>query len=116
VSGVARAGGLLVAFALGLGACRSEPAPSFENFPLTVGPQAATPASPSNALPGDLGRSSQLRFPPAAGLPPLPPYTPQPMPAPLPPAGPVTNYGTGGMQAPPGAPPNPPYPPRGLLN
>jgi hypothetical protein len=31
------------------------------------------------------------------------------------PSGPVTNYGTGGMQQMPGAPPNPPYPPGGLM-
>jgi hypothetical protein len=36
--------------------------------------------------------------------------------APALPTGPVTGYGTGGMQQPPGAPPNPPYPPGGLLH
>jgi hypothetical protein len=69
----------------------------------------------------------------------IPPYEPAPPPLPeprsvpvqqapppsatgfapgLPPApqGPVTNYGTGGMQALPGAPPNPPYPPAGLMH
>jgi len=32
------------------------------------------------------------------------------------PQGPVTGYGAGGMQAPPGAPPNPPYPAGGLMH
>lgn len=30
--------------------------------------------------------------------------------------GPVTGYGTGGMQQPPGSGPNPPYPPGGLMH
>ncbi|MGH7091830.1 MAG: hypothetical protein ACREFQ_23320, partial [Stellaceae bacterium] len=56
-----------------------------------------------------------FELPPPKSVPPLPPYLPQPM-GPLPPTpGPVTNYGTGGMQTPPGAPPNPPYPPQGLM-
>jgi hypothetical protein len=51
----------------------------------------------------------------APALPPVPP-TVIFVPTLPPPQGPVTNYGTGGMQAPPGAPPNPPYPSGGLMH
>jgi hypothetical protein len=57
----------------------------------------------------------------SAQLPPPTVYTPGPT-APsipyAPPLGssPVTGYGVGGMQQPPGAPPNPPYSPGGLLH
>ena len=57
----------------------------------------------------------------SAQLPPPTVYTPGPT-APtipyVPPLGssPVTGFGVGGMQQPPGAPPNPPYPPGGLLH
>ena len=54
-----------------------------------------------------------LPAPGPAIAPPRP--VPPPPPAPLNP-GPNTGYGTGGMQAPPGAPPNPPYPPGGLMH
>jgi len=47
-------------------------------------------------------------------LPPQTPLAPAPNFSPGLPQGPVTNYGTGGLQAPPGAPPNPPYPAGGL--
>jgi hypothetical protein len=78
---------------------------------------------PFTTLPGDV--PPDLRVPPyLPAPPPLPPprsVPVQPAPSPAPgfapglPPGPVTNYGTGGMQAPPGAPPNPPYPPGGLM-
>ncbi|HXP30867.1 MAG TPA: hypothetical protein VN832_07240 [Stellaceae bacterium] len=69
-----------------------------------------------------------LRVPPWLPVPapgPAPASGPAPAPAPTVvqgqfapplPTGPVTGYGTGGMQQPPGAPPNPPYPPGGLLH
>ena len=64
-----------------------------------------------------------LRLPPYLPAAPTTPMAivPSPVPprggfAPGLPAGPVTNYGTGGMQQMPGAPPNPPYPPGGLMH
>jgi hypothetical protein len=54
---------------------------------------------------------------PAPSSPPIPPpLAPAPNFAPGLPSGPVTGYGAGGMQAPPGAPPNPPYPAGGLMH
>lgn len=73
--------------------------------------------------------------PPSQRVPPFLPVVPQLPPTPTPgvqtptPAarpgqfspppnyiGPVTGYGTGGMQQPPGSGPNPPYPPGGLMH
>jgi hypothetical protein len=55
---------------------------------------------------------------PARAPTPVPVFNAAPAPsyAPGPPQGPVTNYGTGGMQAPPGSAPNPPYPAGGLMH
>lgn len=80
---------------------------------------------PGQTYPGDV--PPDMRTPPYLPAPtPLPPFVPAPGYAPPAapaqnfapglPAGPVTNYGTGGMQAMPGAPPNPPYPASGLMH
>jgi hypothetical protein len=55
-------------------------------------------------------------LPPPKLLPVQEPPSPAPNFSPGLPSGPVTNYGTGGLQAPPGAPPNPPYGPGGLMH
>jgi hypothetical protein len=83
----------------------------------------ADEAQPFKTIPGEV--PPELRIPPyLPAPPPLPPpknppvqRAPPPAPdfAPGLPQGPVTNFGTGGMQAPPGAPPYPPYPAGGLM-
>jgi hypothetical protein len=85
---------------------------------------AADEAEPFQTIPGEV--APELRIPPYLPAPPplppprsLPVQQAPPLSAPdfapgLPP-GPVTNYGTGGMQALPGAAPNPPYPAGGLM-
>lgn len=88
----------------------------------TIG-SAADEAQPFTTLPGEV--PPELRIPPYLPAPPPlpPPKNPPVQQAPPPavqfspglPPGPVTNYGTGGMQAPPGAPPNPPYPAGGFM-
>jgi hypothetical protein len=85
---------------------------------------AADEPEPFDTLPGSVPPDLRVPpylpapppFPPSPGLPvePAPPAS-APAFAPGLPPGPVTNYGTGGMQALPGAPPNPPYPPGGLM-
>lgn len=47
---------------------------------------------------------------------PVPVFSATPSAPPSLPQGPVTNYGTGGMEALPGSPPNPTYPPGGLMH
>ena len=84
---------------------------------------AADEPEPFATLPGEVPPG--LRIPPyLPAPPPLPPPSSPPVRPPPPPAvnfspglppGPVTNYGAGGMAAPPGAPPNPPYPASGLM-
>jgi hypothetical protein len=79
-------------------------------------PALADDTLPFKTNPGDI--PPDRRIPPfAPAAPPLPqphnapiftPPPPQP-PAVAPIPGPVTGYGTGGMQAIPGAPPNPPF-------
>jgi hypothetical protein len=83
----------------------------------------AQPASSSPATPPAERVPSYLPVVPAEPVPPAPNvYTPTPSARPgqfSPPAnsvGPVTGYGTGGMQQLPGSGPNPPYPPGGLLH
>lgn len=117
--------GALVAVA----ACRPHPPPP-------AAPEASQPAAaggapspaedqPRSANPGAV--PGFLRKPPyLPAVPGLPPPAVQPVfPAPPPPPGgfapglpqgPITNYGTGGMQQMPGAPPNPPYPAGGLMH
>ena len=106
---------------------RNEPA---EVPPATPGPVIPPPPSatdeerPGRAPPVDIqpdlfvapSLSAQPGLPPPKILPvqAVPPREPNFSPG-LP-AGPVTNYGTGGLQALPGAPPNPPYPPGGLMH
>jgi hypothetical protein len=111
---------------LALGACAAPPAPSVPYYRIPPGrpeppptPQPPvltepplTPIQPppplgeviAPAAPGDYGRGAAVTAapPPLAG--PSPPSNP----------GPVTGYGTGGMEAMPGAPPNPPYTGPGL--
>jgi len=98
-------------------------------------PSAAAPGAPTdppdNAIeplpgeaPGEIPPDERVPayLPAVPGLPapysPPIPAAPSPTPnfAPGLPSGPVTNYGAGGMQAPPGAPPNPPYPSGGLMH
>lgn len=70
-------------------------------------------------VPPDLRVPPYLPAPPPLPPPSSPPVQQAPPPAldftPGLPPGPVTNFGAGGMQAPPGAPPNPPYPASGLM-
>jgi hypothetical protein len=105
-------------------------------FAALVASCAAPPEAPAQPLPGTAGSAMPFAAPQPGDVPPdlrVPPYLPAPPPLPPPenlpveaapapnfapglPAGPVTGYGTGGMEAPPGAPPNPPYPPGGLMH
>jgi hypothetical protein len=106
---------VLVVFVTACGAAAGDQAPP---------PATGVPSRAPAPQPGDV--APDLRVPPyLPAPPPLPaPYVP-PTPAPTAaapsyapglPSGPVTNYGTGGMQAPPGSGPNPPYPPGGLVH
>jgi hypothetical protein len=110
---------LLLAAALPVAAC----APAHAPVPPPVMPQSAPPPPSTEGQPP----LSEVPILPAVPrwqsiqLSPPTVYTPGPT-APslpyVPPAGssPVTGFGVGGMQQPPGAPPNPPYPAGGLLH
>jgi len=117
---VAMAGRFLtLLFAACLTGCTAAAAGDPAALPATGVPQA-TPAPQPGDVPPDLRVPAYLPAPPPLPAPYSPPIPAAPMPAPsyapgLPP-GPVTNYGTGGMQAPPGSGPNPPYPPGGLMH
>lgn len=81
-------------------------------------PAATSPeTSPAERVPPYLPVVPQLPPTPAPHV-----YSPAPAAQPgqfSPPptsTGPVTGYGTGGMQQPPGSGPNPPYPPGGLMH
>jgi hypothetical protein len=99
-------------------ACGEDEVVPFKTIPREAPPEARTPADVPAPPPLPSSASPQLFLTPSP-TPATPPLfvAPAPLPnfAPGLPPGPVTNYGTGGMQAPPGAPPNPPYPPGGLM-
>jgi hypothetical protein len=94
----------------------NNPAPSLPAAPDEILPERPVPPD----IPPDQFVSPYPPVPPALPPPKLLPVQQPPSPAPnfspgLP-SGPVTNYGTGGLQAPPGAAPNPPYSPGGLMH
>jgi hypothetical protein len=121
-----------------LSACSARPVPAppvpwdseAGEIPARPGnPAASLPAAPDEILPE---RPVPADIPPdqfVSPYPPVPAALPPPrlLPVQEPPAsapnfspglppGPVTNYGTGGLQALPGAAPNSPYPPGGLMH
>ena len=84
--------------------------PAIATNPATVPPALRIP--PWLPVPGPAPGPAAV----SGAAPPTAPTVVQGQFAPPLPTGPVTGYGTGGMQQPPGAPPNPPYPPGGLLH
>ncbi len=104
---------LFVAFVTGCGAASGERAAPVPDPLPTPGLQLGD-MPPAERIPPYLPAVPPLPAPIAPPIPAAP--APAPSYAPGLPPGPVTNYGTGGMQALPGAPPNPPYPPGGLMH
>jgi hypothetical protein len=94
------------------------PQPAVETFSWPAYHDVVPPderVAPKRPFMSDMPPAPSLPRPAAMSM------TPSPIPpeggfAPGLPPGPVTNYGTGGMQQIPGAPPNPPYPPGGLTH
>jgi hypothetical protein len=100
----------------------SPDSPPARNSPATL-PPVTDEIMPGNVAPDEVPpyqgiapyRSASPGLPPPKTLPVQAAPAPAPNFSPGLPPGPVTNYGTGGLQAPPGAPPNPPYAPGGLM-
>ncbi|MGH7075625.1 MAG: hypothetical protein ACREFD_15715 [Stellaceae bacterium] len=109
---------LILISLLALGACTAAPAASVPYYRIPPGPaEPSSTTSRRTPIPGAaiLGpaiappASSEYGRAPAT----VPSVPAMPAAAPSNP-GPVTGYGIGGMEQPPGAPPNPPYTGRGF--